>query len=145
MYVGRKNRARKNSAFTLIEVLVTAVIVAVAMVGVYGGIGVLSKVDSQAHTADLLQRLATEKIQDVELLATPSANGSTGDFTDRGYPDITWSLDDQPSGVTNVDQITMTVTRGSDSQAVTTLVYLSQQATTSTTTSTSTSTGTATP
>ena len=119
--------------FTLVEVLVTTVLVAVAIVGVLGGIRAIRDADAKAQTADLLQRLASEKINDVRLLQDPSTGGTDGDFTDRGYPDVSWALQETASGVTDLTQITVTVTRGKDSQALTTLLFVRPQAGTATT------------
>jgi prepilin-type N-terminal cleavage/methylation domain-containing protein len=125
---------KAHHGFTLIEVLVTIVLVTVAIVGVLGGIRSVKAADVKAQTADLLQRLATEKITDLRLLQDPSTGGTTGDFTDRGYPDITWSLEETNTSVTNLNQVTLTVTQGTESQSITTLVYIAPQTTTTTTT-----------
>lgn len=115
---------RRRSGFTLVEVIVTSMLVAVAVTGIYGGISALTAAQYHAQTADLLQRLAAEKLNDVSILSDPSADGANGDFTDRGYPNITWSLDEEASGTTNLDQVTVTVTEGKISQALTTMMYI---------------------
>jgi len=109
------------------EVLVTIVLVSIAVVGVLGGIRAIKTTDAKAQTADLLQRLASEKIADLKQLQDPSTGGTTGDFTDRGYPEISWSLQEDQSSVTNLTQITVTVTRGASTQALTTLLYVRPQ------------------
>lgn len=121
--------------------MVTVVLVAVALVGALGGIRAIKDADAKAQTADLLERLATEKVSDLKLLQDPSTNGSQGDFTDRGYPDITWSLQEDTSAITNMVQVTLTVTRGRDAQVLTTLLYIPSQSGTATTTSTTTGAG----
>ena len=75
----------------------------------------------------------------MKLLQDPNTGGTEGDFSDRGYPDITWALQETDSGVTNLTQITVTVTRGKESQALTTLLYVRPQ--TGTTTSATTASG----
>lgn len=117
-------KRRKQSGFTLLEVMVTSLLVAVAVTGIYGAISSLTAAQYHAQTADLLQRLAAEKINDVRILSDPSSDGTNGDFTDRGYPNITWSLDEQASGTTNLDQVTVTVTEGKDTQSLTTMMYI---------------------
>jgi prepilin-type N-terminal cleavage/methylation domain-containing protein len=110
--------------FTLIEVLVTIVLVSVAIVGVMGGLRSIGAANTRAHTADLLQRLASEKMSDIKLLSDPSAGSDGGDFSDRGYGGITWAVTLEASGATNVDKITVTATRGRASQAITSLVFV---------------------
>lgn len=128
-------RHRKGqSGFTIIEVLVTTVLVSVAVVASLGGIRALSAADSAGKQALLLQRLAAEKIDDLRILPDPSQAGSTGDFMDRGYTDITWTADVEPTSVSNVDNVTVTVTQGKASQEISTLIYIPTS--TSTTTST---------
>jgi prepilin-type N-terminal cleavage/methylation domain-containing protein len=138
-------KAVRNASrgFTLMEVLVTVVLVSLALVGALSGIRAIKNADAKAQTADLLQRLAAEKINDLRLLQDPSANGSDGDFADRGYPDITWNLQETAASVTNMVQITLTVTRSKDTQALTTLLYIvPQTGTTTSTTTAATGTGT---
>lgn len=118
----------KNHGFTLVEVLVTTVLVAVAVVGVLGGIRSIGAADVKARTADLLQRLAAEKLHDLKVLPDPSDAPDSGDYSDRGYADITWNLAIEATGANNVDQVTVTTTRGGDSQALTTLMFVSPSA-----------------
>ncbi len=110
--------------FTLIEVLVTVVLVSVAVVGVLGGIRSIQAAGARARSADLLQRLVAEKLGDMKLLADPSAGASAGDFADRGYPDITWTAAVEATGMTSLDKVTVTATQGGQEQALTTLIFV---------------------
>lgn len=127
--------------FTLVEVLVTIVLVSVAIVAVLGGIRSVKAADFKAQSADLLQRLASEKMNDLTNLQDPNTGGTEGDFTDRGYPDITWALQEDMTSVTNLDQVAVTVTRGSDSETLTTLMFIRPLTTTTTTTTGGTAAG----
>jgi len=113
---------------------VTTVIVAITLVGVLGAIRSQALVESSANDATLLQRLANEKLNDLRILQDPSTGGDSGDFSDRGYPDITWTADVEQSNTTNLDQVTVTATRGKASQAITTLIYVIPATGTTTTT-----------
>jgi len=130
----------RRSGFTLIEVMVTSIIVAVAVAGVFDGIRSMAKTEVKANTADLLQRLAVEKVNDLEILSDPSVGGDNGDFSDRGYPDIMWTADVETASITNVDELTVTVSQGTDSQTITTMVYVPQESSTTGTTTTTTTT-----
>lgn len=127
---------RRSGGFTIIEALVTAVLVAVAVVAALGGIRALEAADAKAKQVVLLQRLAAEKVNDLRILADPSQAGSSGDFSDRGYKDITWAADVEATSVSNVDQIVVTATQGSVSQEVSTLEYIPSTTSTSSTSST---------
>lgn len=134
---GRIPRRQTRGGFTLIEVLVATSLTAVAIVAALGGIRALDQTDAKAHEALILRRLAVEKVNDLRILPDPSQAGGGGDFTDRGITDVTWSADVEPTSVSNLDQVTVTVTKGKDSQEVTTLIYVP--------TSTGTTTGAAAP
>jgi type II secretory pathway pseudopilin PulG len=108
----------------MIEVLVTTVLVAVAIVGVMGGIRSVEATQAKANTADLLMRLAAEKLDDSKILADPADGGSSGDFSDRGYPNITWALTETSTSVTSLDEIVVTVTDGKESQSLDTMLYI---------------------
>ncbi len=115
---------RRTAGFTLVEVLVTAVIVSISVVGVLGAISSLTRAQANAQDAVLLQRLANEKLNDIRLLQDPSSTAATGDFSDRAYPDITWTADVESTSTTNLDQVTVTATRDKSSQSITTLMYV---------------------
>jgi type II secretion system protein I len=139
------NLKKSRSAFTLIEVLVATVIVAIAIVGVLGGISSITSTKSSALDAAFLQRLANEKLNDLRMLQDPTTAGSTGDFSDRGYPDITWSSDVETTSTTNLDQVSVTATRGNRSQEISTLIYVLPAAGTVTGTGTTSGTAVSTP
>jgi type II secretion system protein I len=117
-------RSLAKRGFTLIEVLVTVVLVSIAVVGVLRGIRSIEAAGARARSADLLQRLVAEKVGDLKLLADPSAGANTGDFADRGHPDITWTASVEATGTTSLDKVTVTATQGSQEQALTTLIFV---------------------
>jgi len=110
--------------FTLIEVLVTVVLVSVAVVGVLGGVRSIQAAGARARGADLLQRLVAEKVGDIRLLSDPATGGTAGDFADRGHAEISWTASAETTAAANVDKVTVTATRGGESQTLTTLVFV---------------------
>jgi prepilin-type N-terminal cleavage/methylation domain-containing protein len=110
--------------FTLIELLVTIMLVAIALVGVMGGLRALSEADLKARKADLLQKLAAQKLEEIGVVIDPRSGENGGDFSEQGYPDITWTMDVQPGTEADVDQVTITATQGADSQSLTGLVFI---------------------
>jgi Tfp pilus assembly protein PilV len=111
-------------AFTLVEVLVTTMLVAVAVVSVLSGIRAIEFTDLRARNADLLQRLAAEKMNDLRILPDPGDGANSGTFSDRGYGDITWTDSVTDTGTTGVEQVTVTTTRDAASQSLTTLMFV---------------------
>jgi prepilin-type N-terminal cleavage/methylation domain-containing protein len=119
-----RHEGRRSRGFTLVEALVTAALVAVALVAVLGAVGATQKAAGRAHTADLLQRLAAEKLSDLQVTGDPTVEGRAGDFSDRGYGAITWTQDLEPTETERVYRLSVTAARGGQSQAVTTLIFL---------------------
>lgn len=115
---------RQRRGFTLIEVLVTIVLVTLAVVGVLGGIRSLTVADVRAREADLLQRLASQKLNEMGSVTDPMTAETSGDFTDEGYGDVTWEMTVEPSGTTDLEIVKVTATRGDKSQELTALIYV---------------------
>lgn len=114
----------RPQAFTLVEMLVTVVLVSIAIVSVLGGIRAISSADLRAREADLLQRLALHKLNEMGPVTDPQTAENKGDFTDQGYPDVTWTVDVLPSGTENLDELTVTATRGEASQVLTGYLFV---------------------
>jgi prepilin-type N-terminal cleavage/methylation domain-containing protein len=115
-----------TAAFTLIEVLVTVLLVAIVLVGVMGGIRALGAADAKARDADLLQRLAARKWEELGTVDDPATAEDRGDFDDAGHPEIEWTLTVEPSAVENVDTVTVTArhTSSGAEQSLTGMVFV---------------------
>jgi hypothetical protein len=103
--------------------LVTIVIVAVAVVAVFNGIATITETDARAREADLLQRLACQKMAEMGVVFDPRTAENSGDFADQGYEAISWTVEAEPSDILNIEQVTVTAQRGEASQQVTGLVF----------------------
>jgi prepilin-type N-terminal cleavage/methylation domain-containing protein len=126
---------RAKYGFTLIEALVAVVILAIGIVGTMAGYQNLSRIESRSQQSELLQRLAYEKYD--EEIATPQAQlaATSGDFGDRNLTGYTWALTVDPTSVTDLMAVTVTVTKDSDAgrsggaKGVARGLYYQQQAT----------------
>ena len=116
--------ARRRAGFSLVEMLVTIVLVGLAMAGVFGGIRALMATEAKAREANLLQRLAADKLNEMGPVTDPRTAEASGDFTDSGYPDITWDMEVESTSTLNVEQVTVTATRGDSSQTISSMVFL---------------------
>ena len=61
------------------------------------------------HGQERLQRLAVQKYDELIATSALSSASQSGDFKDRNLDGIEWKADVVPSGVTNLDQIKVTV------------------------------------
>lgn len=117
-----KGRARKG--FSLIESLVALVITGVGIAGLVGALGNAQMSEALNLRAEKMQRLALQKLD--EILATKDFNTESGDFSLEGEQDFEWQMVDEPTSVTDLDNITVTVTKTSDQnvqRSVSSLVY----------------------
>lgn len=130
--------SRKARGFTVVEVMVASLLMVTAVVVVLGGVRAIQRANVHAANMSLLQRLASEKLEDAVASGDVTTYGSQGDFSDRGYSDATWTLNIQNSSATNVEEMTVTATRGKDTQTLNQYVYIQPSTTTTGTTGTGT-------
>jgi Tfp pilus assembly protein PilV len=121
--VSRQGNNRRRG-FTLIEAMVAALLVSIGVVAVFGGIAALNRAEARSRDADLLQSLTLQKMNEMGAVNDPRTADTSGDFSDRGYPDVTWEIDVEPSGAQDVDKITVTATRGQAEQKLTQMLYV---------------------
>lgn len=119
----------RQRGFTLIEVLVTTVLVGVALAGAMTALGSLSKVEAAARNAELLQRLAVQKLAALRVEGDLRTAETSGDFSAEGYPDADWSLELQTTDDDNVEEATITATRGDSEQQLSEQVFFRPEAT----------------
>lgn len=104
-----------KSAFTLIEAIVTVALVAIGVVGVVGGFQALTTSQTRAQETERMQRLAFQKYDEMIAVQGTASADLGGDFSDRGMPAYKWEASVQPTGVDNLDSVTVTVSRIKDS------------------------------
>jgi prepilin-type N-terminal cleavage/methylation domain-containing protein len=124
----------RSRGFTLIEVLVTATLVGVAIAGALTALGQLARADSYAQNAELLQRLAAQKLTALQVEGDIRTAETEGDFSTEGYPDAEWSLELQTTTDENVEEATITATKGESQQVLSELIFFRPTTTTTTTT-----------
>ncbi len=105
----------RNRGFSLIEVLVALVLAGGGIAGVVTAIGSTDHAEAKVLQAELMQRLAHQKLD--ELIATSDTNSQGGVFTTEGYPDYRWTLNNQTTSVTNLQALSVTVTKADDTKA----------------------------
>lgn len=117
--------------FSLIEAVVAIALLTIGVAAAVGALGRLTRAEVLMQERILLTRLAQEKMN--ELLATGDLATAPidGDFADRERSDIRWSVSLEPSGVENLERVTLTVEGGAQNleQTMTMLWYRAPQTT----------------
>ena len=107
---------RGRSGFTIVEALASVVLLGVGIAAAMGGLSSLSKAEADGQDRERMERLAAQKFD--ELVATGSTTSAeSGDFVDRGFPDVTWQSQVSSTGVDNLNHISVTVQRSNDSKS----------------------------
>lgn len=101
--------ASRRSGFTLVEVVVSVALLSVGIVGVLTGFSAVSRSEVRIRTIERVQRLAVLKYE--ELVATEQFDTAelSGDFEDVGERGVRWTATVEPSGVENLETLTVTV------------------------------------
>jgi prepilin-type N-terminal cleavage/methylation domain-containing protein len=122
--MAKRGAMAKRNAFTLIEVLVTTILVSVAVVAVFGALRSLTRSEIRAREAELLQRLAVQKLSELGTVTDPKTSDNKGDFSEQGYADASWTLTIEPGSLTDIEQATVTATRGDVEQTLVGLIFV---------------------
>ena len=128
-------RPRRKRGFTLLEAMAAVVLLGIGVVAAMGANAQIIRNEDRARRIEQMQRLAQEKL--AELIATGQATASTnGDFTDQNVSGMTWSLEINTSGITDLNSATLTVQGNGttdDTYRLDTLLYVPPTTTTTTT------------
>lgn len=93
---------RGSKGFTLIEAVVTSMLVAIGVAGTLSGIASMSKAQSRIQEQDRMQRLARSKYD--EIIGIGIDNSDTkGNFADAGHENWRWTME---TGTTTVQDLT---------------------------------------
>lgn len=108
MNVGRRR------GFSLIEALVSIVLLGVGITAVAGGLGALAQSNSRLERSTQMFQLGTSKLDEIIATGESRQGNPSGDFAAEGYPEYRWETQILPSGVENLNVVRLTValTRG---------------------------------
>jgi type II secretion system protein I len=83
--------SKKNSGFTLLEVMIAMAIIAIALVAVFGSQSQSLSIASESKFNTTAALLAQSKMAEIEILDSKDLASSSGDFGED-FPDYHWDL-----------------------------------------------------
>ena len=86
-------RRQRTAAFTLIEVMLTTVVVTTSLVMVFRGLSVCMHAAKRSERYTTAAMLVQRKIAELEIEDTIEARTEEGDFQEEGYPDFRWRVE----------------------------------------------------
>ncbi|MBS1719509.1 MAG: prepilin-type N-terminal cleavage/methylation domain-containing protein [Armatimonadetes bacterium] len=106
-----KGSLRRRLGLTLVEALVAVTLVAIGVVSALGAIAAINNGEVRIRDIEKMSQLANRKLD--ELVATGQITNTLGDgdFSQDYEPNYKYSVDVQPSGIENLDAVTLTVSR----------------------------------
>ncbi len=108
--------------FTLVEVLITMVMVVVGMVLLSQAFSAGLRAVSVSDRATQAQFLAEQKIADLEILSFSNLQSDSGDFGDD-YPEYSWQTEISNTDIENLKQIILTVSWTQENKTRSIVIY----------------------
>ena len=116
----------------------STVLVTVGLVAIISSYTALGRGQRISIETELMQRLVTDKYDELEATEALQTQSLNGDFSDRGYDNYLWSANVAATGTENLSALTVTVTsrdtNGSSEGVVNGVVFIPPQTTTGSTT-----------
>lgn len=78
-----------------------------------GALGAVANGESRAKEVEAMYRLASDKFEEMAATRAYLTSATNGDFTDIGENRFIWSAEVVPTGIENLDALTVTVERES--------------------------------
>jgi prepilin-type N-terminal cleavage/methylation domain-containing protein len=141
-------RSAHRKGLTLVEILASTALIAIALTSAIGALGSVAKTQSRERSVENLERMALDKYRTVQATYDLTQTSFNGDFQDESIDGYTWAANLQASSDQNLDWMTLTVTDSKDSTrtySVTGLVYVPAATTTTAAPTTGAGTGGARP
>ncbi|HWA83951.1 MAG TPA: prepilin-type N-terminal cleavage/methylation domain-containing protein [Fimbriimonadaceae bacterium] len=100
----------KARGYTLIEAMVSTVLVTVGLIAMIGAFSNLTRNQNIVVQGERMQRLAIDKYQELVATEALQTQALNGDFSDRGEDNYLWEASVGETGTQNLTALTVTVT-----------------------------------
>lgn len=104
------SKGRKAKGYTLIEAMVSTVLVTVGLIALIGAYSNLTRNQNIAVQTERMQRLAQDKYGELVATEALQTQALNGDFSDRGEDNYLWQATVAETGTQNLSALTVTVT-----------------------------------
>ena len=81
----------------------------VGLVSVFSAFAAISSSEARARDVEKMHRLAIAKYDEMRAITDTFAGSENGDFSDMGEADYVWELQVDPTGIENLNAITINV------------------------------------
>jgi prepilin-type N-terminal cleavage/methylation domain-containing protein len=103
-----------SRGFTLFEALVAVVLLGVGIAGSVGALSSLGRAQIAANESERMSELARRKYDELSVSDQVQAASLSGDFADWNENRYVWEASVTPTGVENLESLTVVVTRRGD-------------------------------
>jgi prepilin-type N-terminal cleavage/methylation domain-containing protein len=101
----------KRRGFTLVEALVSVVIVSVGIGACLGTMGAIARAQSRAADTEEMQRLAVRKYDELTATNASGSSSDQGDFQELGEPRFVWRAQRSSADKAGLDELRIDVAR----------------------------------
>ena len=99
----------RNRGFTLVEAMVSVVLLAVGITAILGTLGEMTKARGRSIATERMQQLAFDKYDELVGTGDYTTPSLSGDFQDRNESRYTWRAEFLQTGTTNLESFTVYV------------------------------------
>jgi prepilin-type N-terminal cleavage/methylation domain-containing protein len=102
-------RTSRRAGFTLVEVMLAFVVIAVVIVGAARAVAQSARAESRANREHTAALLAAQVLGAIEAAGEPLAAGPSGTFAEAGFPQFAWRVESRPAPAKGLTEVAVVV------------------------------------